>query len=143
VIRLAEAKQEHSDVAENMQSRHYAQRTHHTTRVKAPPHVWCVWFYGCDTWRVIPGTPSFFCVMHLRELCSTCDWVLANFVSKVVLRRALICPIECLEQPFAKIVEDWSFGTRYDTIVNVCTNSGRMQCPSIATFHILFSNPTV
>jgi len=58
--------------------------------------------------------------MRLRELCSTCDQVTGNFASKVVFERAFICAIKCIEQTFAKSVEDWSICTCYDKIVNVC-----------------------
>ena len=58
--------------------------------------------------------------MRWRELCSTCDQVTGNFASKVVLQRAFICPFECLEQPFAKSVEDWLMSTCYVKTFNVC-----------------------
>ena len=83
--------------------------------------------------------------MSLRKLCRTCDQVTGNLASMVVFVWTFIGAIKCLEQMFAKSVEDLSICTCYDDkIVNVCAKEDAMaiNC-DFQKFHILFSNPTV
>ena len=93
----------------------------------------CVWFHGCDRWKVISeskSTQKFFGVMSLRKLCSTCDQVTGNIASKVVFKFEWTCigAIKCLEQTFAKSVEDLLICTcsGYENVVNVCAKEDAM-----------------
>jgi len=104
----------------------------------------CFWFYWLDTWKVNPeskSTPNFFDVLSLRKLCSTCDQVSGNFASNLVFEWTFIGAIKCLVQTFAKSVEDLSI-VHAKTKSSMCAQR-RTWWPSIVTFHILFSNPTV